>query len=198
MRKTFQETAEVKTPIKTGDTVFKKSGRPFTSGFYFETVSGLRENPDHPDRKMAVFFSDGNICPLNQVEKYIPPTATRLKSAIFAPDFKSFLKNAKIRMKHVVLEPENGEKYECLGMCKRGSLHVDSTEKLYAVMIGIYRKYPDTECYISHNHLISDDFQIKWGIPPNDSVFLEDTFFEDNFRIKPEYAGWETGLAYGV
>jgi hypothetical protein len=178
--------------------VIKKSGKPFPSKFYVETVVGIEPNLQHPAQGLAAVLSGGGICNLSQLKRYEPPHISRVRDRIYCDDFVKFLQNAIMRLKHVTLEENNGEKYRCIWLDRQGSIWVDSVDKLYSIIVGVYQNFPDAECYVKYNRFVDPVFNVKWNLESNDDAFMDAEYFNRNFKVKEDYIGWEAGLAYGV
>jgi hypothetical protein len=55
--------------LQIGDKVRKKSGKPFKSKLYVETVKGYTTNQNHPNKSLAIVFDDESICNINMLMK---------------------------------------------------------------------------------------------------------------------------------
>ena len=193
--------------FKVGDYVKKKSGSPFKSRCRVETIVRISENPQYPGTAIAAVFSDESCCNLDRLLIYDRPTAKRVRERIYSEVLVSQLRQRSLRSRHLILEDNNGEMYDCKDIPEIGRMRTSSIEQLYSIIIGIYKRFPESEINICiHNNEIA--FQIEWNyfksyIQNIDKSTETDIstpmyLFDDYFVIKPEFHGYGAGLSYGV
>jgi len=193
--------------FKIGDYVRKRSGSAFKSRCRVETIVEISENPQHPGTAVAAIFSDGSCCNLDRLMIYDRPTAKRLRDRIMSEVFVPQLKQRSLRSRFLILEEDNGEMYDCKDIPEIGRMRTDNIDQLYAIIIGIYTHFPDSEINICiHNSKIM--FQIEWNYFINYAANIETNLetdistpmylFDKYFTIKPEFHGFGAGLGYGI
>jgi hypothetical protein len=192
--------------FKIGDYVRKKSGSPFKSRCRVETIVRISENPQYPGTAAAV-FSDGSCCNLDRLEIYERPNVKHLRDRLFSEVFIPQLRQRSLRARHLILGDSNGEMYNCKDIPEIGRMRTTDINQLYAIIIGIYGSFPDSEINICiHNNEIA--FQIEWnyfksylnniGSSADTDMSAPLYLFDNYFAIKPEFHGYGAGLSYGI
>jgi hypothetical protein len=92
-------------------------------------------------------------------------------------------------MADVTTKYENIQELAAAGTCA-----VDSTEKAWSVISAVTNLKMLADCRIYKDNDGKPLYAICWGAFGNEDV----TRFDDYFKIKDEYVGWEAGLQYGV
>lgn len=57
--------------LKIGDTVKKKSGRPFKNGSILQNITDFGINEQDPNKRPCAIFSDGSVCNIDMLEESI-------------------------------------------------------------------------------------------------------------------------------
>lgn len=55
--------------LKIGDTVKKKSGKPFKNGSMLQIITALGINEQDPNKRPCAIFSDGSVCNIDMLEE---------------------------------------------------------------------------------------------------------------------------------
>ena len=193
--------------FKIGDYVRKKSGSPFKSRCRIEVITEISENSQYPGTAVAAVFADATCCNLDRLLIYDRPTAKRLRDRITSEVFVPQLRQRSLRSRFLVLEDDNGEMWNCEDIPEVGRMRTANIDQLYAIIIGIYTHFPESEINICiHNTDIS--FQIEWNYHisymKNADTRVDTDIsapmhsFDDYFTIKPEFHGYGAGIGYGI
>jgi hypothetical protein len=193
--------------FKIGDYVRKKSGSPFKSRCRIEVITEISENSQYPGTAVAAVFADGTCCNLDRLLIYDRPTAKRLSDRIISEVFVPQLRQRSLRSRFLILEDDNREMWNCEDIPEVGRMRTANIDQLYAIIIGIYTHFPESEINICiHNTDIS--FQIEWNYHisymKNADTRVDTDIsapmhsFDDYFTIKPEFHGYGAGIGYGI
>lgn len=61
----------MKTSFNVGDTVTKKSGKPFKNGSTYQTIVEFGINEQDPNQRPCAIFSDGSVCNLDMLNRMV-------------------------------------------------------------------------------------------------------------------------------
>jgi hypothetical protein len=59
----------MKTSFNVGDTVTKKSGKPFKNGSTYQTIVEFGINEQDPNQRLCAIFYDGSVCNLDMLNR---------------------------------------------------------------------------------------------------------------------------------
>jgi hypothetical protein len=62
---------KTKTSFNVGDTVTKKSGKPFKNGSTYQTIVEFGINEQDPNQRPCAIFSDGSVCNLDMLNRMV-------------------------------------------------------------------------------------------------------------------------------
>ncbi len=62
---------KMKTSFNVGDTVTKKSGKPFKNGSTYQTIVEFGINEQDPNQRPCAIFSDGSVCNLDMLNRMV-------------------------------------------------------------------------------------------------------------------------------